>query len=582
MSRSREQVFVRLLQYNPTVLLELRVENLVLIERAELRLGPGLNVITGETGAGKTMLASALDLLLGGRARQTLVRQGAAEAYVEGVFELTPALREQLGERIPADAEELVLARRVTAEGRTRAYLAGRSATAGELREVAESLIVFTGQHEHRRLVEPGAQLELVDGAAGAGHAARMMAMRSAHDAVRDAERRLRDLDERAAERERQLDVAQFELEEIERIAPQPGEAEALTAQRDRLRSLDRLVRAAGAGAEAVDADEAHARGIAALAGAGLHELEAAEGVDERLDPLIERYRAAAIEFADLATDLRGYLADLDDEPGNLEAVESRLAELERVVRKYGGTTDAVLAHGARCRALLDELGDVEGARQRLVELVAGARAHRDEVAAALTKARRAAAKRLSAEVRTRLRRLAMEAAEFQIEVTEAAPGPAGADAVEFRLQANPGAPAAPLREVASGGELSRVLLALVGAAGGGSQTTYVLDEIDAGIGGRTAAALGAELQHLAAGRQVLCITHLPQIAALADRHSAIVKAIERGTTTTTITGLDDAAITAELVRMLGADEGDAAALQHAESLRRAKHQLPLAAGSAT
>ncbi|MBO9533747.1 MAG: DNA repair protein RecN [Solirubrobacteraceae bacterium] len=564
------------------MLLELRVENLVLIERAELRLGAGLNVITGETGAGKTMLASALDLLLGGRSRSSLVRQGAAEAYVEGVFDLTPALRERLGDRIPVDAEDLVLARRVTAEGRTRAYIAGRSATAGELREVAEVLIAFTGQHEHRRLVEPAAQLELVDGAAGSAQVERLIAMRGAHDAVRDAERRLRELDERAAERERQLDVARYELDEIERIAPQPGEAEELALQRDRLRHLDRLVRAAGAAAESIDVDDADVRGISSLAGVGLHELEAAEGVDERLDPLIERYRAASIELADLATDLRGYLADLDGEPGNLEAVESRLAELERILRKYGGSTEEALAHAERCRALLDELGDVEGARQRLVEAVAGAREHRDDVAAKLTKARRAAAKTLAGEVRTRLRRLAMEAADFRIDVSGVAPGPSGADTVEFVLQANPGAPAAPLREVASGGELSRVLLALVGAAGGGADTTYVLDEIDAGIGGRTAAALGAELQHLASGRQVLCITHLPQIAALADRHSTIVKAVGRGTTTTTITPLSGEAVTAELVRMLGADEGDVAALQHAEALRMARDSEPVVAGSGT
>ncbi|MEH3055020.1 MAG: DNA repair protein RecN [Patulibacter minatonensis] len=564
------------------MLLELRVENLVLIERAELRLGPGLNVITGETGAGKTMLASALDLLLGGRSRQSLVRQGASEAYVEGVFDLTPALREQLGDRIPADAEDLVLARRVTAEGRTRAYVAGRSATAGELRGVAEALIAFTGQHEHRRLVEPAAQLELVDAAAGGAQADRLMAMRSAHEAVRDAERRLRELDERAAERERQLDVARFELEEIERISPQPGEAEELALLRDRLRHLDRLQRAANAGAEAIDVDEGEVRGISALTAVALHELEAAEGVDEHLDPLIERFRTAAIEFADLAGDLRGYLADLDGEPGNLEAVEVRLAELERVLRKYGGSTEEVLAHAERCRAVLDELGDVEGARQRLVEAVNAARAQRDEVAAKLTKARRTAGKSLAAAVRERLARLAMEAADFRIEIGEAAPGPGGADVVEFVLQANPGSPAAPMREVASGGELSRVLLALVGAAGGGADTTYVLDEIDAGIGGRTAAALGAELEHLAAGRQVLCITHLPQIAALADRHSTIVKAVGRGTTTTTIEPLSGDAVTAELVRMLGAEEGDEAALHHAEALRTAKAGEPVAVRSGT
>lgn len=562
------------------MLLELRVENLVLIERAELRLGAGLNVITGETGAGKTMLASALDLLLGGRSRQSLVRQGAAEAYVEGVFELTPELRESLGERVPADLEELVLARRVTAEGRTRAYIAGRSATAGELREVAEQLIAFTGQHEHRRLVEPRAQLELVDAAGGPGHTERLLAMRAAHDGVRHAEGRLRELDDLAAERERRVDVARFELDEIERVAPQPGEGEELTVLRDRLRHLDRLQRAAGAAAEALDAEDAEMRGINALASAAVQEMEAAEGVDEALDPLIARMRTASIELADLAMELRSYLSTLDEEPGNLEAVEVRLAELDRVMRKYGGTTEAVLEHAERCRAVLDELEDVDAARARLVDEVTAARTHRDEVAAALTEARRKAGRTVAAGVRERLARLAMEAADFTIAVQPAPAGPTGADAVEFMLAANPGAPAAPLRDVASGGELSRVLLALIGAAGGSTSTTYVLDEIDAGIGGRTAAALGAELQHLAAGRQVLCITHLPQVAALADAHSTITKQVVSGTTRTTITALASDQVTGELVRMLGADDGDLAAIQHAEQLRAARCGDSVIAGS--
>ena len=564
------------------MLLELRVENLVLIERAELRLGPGLNVITGETGAGKTMLASALDLLLGGRSKQSLVRTGAREAYVEGVFELTDPLRALLGDRIPADAEELVLARRITAEGRTRAYVAGRTATATELREVAEALIAFTGQHEHRRLVEPKAQLELVDAAAGPAQVARLSAAATAHEAVRAAQARLAELDELAAERERRVDMARFELEEIERIDPQPGEAEELGGQRERLRHLERLRGAAAAGAEAIDADEVDVRGIASLSAAALAELEGAEHVDEALDPLIERFRSAAIEFADIGAELRSYLADLESEPGGLEAVELRMSELERVLRKYGGTTEAVLEHADACRSVLEELGDVDTARARLEADVADTVARREAAAAALTKARKAAAKSLAAGVSERLRRLAMEASEFSIDLRPTAPGPSGADAAEFVLRANPGAPAAPLRDVASGGELSRVLLALVGAAGGGADTTYVLDEIDAGIGGRTAAALGAELQHLAAGRQVLCITHLPQVAALADHHSTIVKTVGKRDTRTTIAALSGDAVTGELVRMLGAAEDDAAALHHAERLRAAGNaQLALVESAA-
>ena len=574
-------MFVRWLRYNAVVLLELRVENLVLIERAELRLGPGLNVITGETGAGKTMLASALDLLLGGRSKQSLVRSGASEAYVEGIFELTDPLRALLGDRIPGDAEELVLARRITAEGRTRAYVAGRTATATELREVAEALIAFTGQHEHRRLVEPRAQLELVDAAAGPEQVGRLSAAATAHEAVRAAQARLAELDELAAERERRVDMARFELDEIERIAPEPGEAEELGAQRERLRHIERLRGAAAAGAEAIDADESEIQGIGSLSAAALSELESAERVDEALDPLIERFRSAAIEFADIGAELRSYLADLEAEPGGLEAVEVRLSELERALRKYGGTTEAVLEHADRCRVLVEELGDVETARARLEAELADAVEKRTKAAAALTKARKAAAKSLGAGVSERLARLAMEAAEFQIDLRATPPGPTGADAAEFVLRANPGAPAAPLRDVASGGELSRVLLALVGAAGGGAETTYVLDEIDAGIGGRTAAALGAELQHLASGRQVRDAEHLPQVAALADHHSTIVKQVGKRDTRTTIAALSGDGVTGELVRMLGAADDDAAALQHAEHLRAAANREPVTAQSA-
>lgn len=563
------------------MLLELRVENLVLIERAELRLGPGLNVLTGETGAGKTMLASALDLLLGGRSRQSLVRAGASEAYVEGVFELTPTLRAELGERVPADAEELVLARRVTAEGRTRAYLAGRSVTAGELRAVAETLVAFTGQHEHRRLVDPRAQLELVDAAAGPRAATLIQDAAGAHEQVREARRQLEALDQQEAERERRVDVARFELEEIERVAPQEGEAEELLAQRDRLRHVERLRAAAAAGSEAIDSDDLETAGIGVVAAAALAELEGAERVDDALDPLIERFRVATIELQELGTELRSYLEDLEADPVALEAVERRLAELDRVLRKYGGSTAAVLEHAERCAALIEELGDVDAARERLTGQLAEAEARQREACSKLTTARKRAATQLAAGVSERLARLAMEAAHFEIAVEPSVPGPTGADAVEFVLRANPGAPAAPLREVASGGELSRVLLALVGAAGGGADTTYVLDEIDAGIGGRTAAALGAELQHLAAGRQVLCITHLPQVAAVASHHARIEKQIDGEATRTTIQPLSGEAVTAELVRMLGAADGDDAAVQHAERLRSAAVAGPAQAQSA-
>jgi DNA repair protein RecN (Recombination protein N) len=550
------------------MLTELRVENLLLIERAELRLAPGLNVLTGETGAGKTVLAHALDLLLGGRAKQGIVRPGAAEAYVEGVFELPDALRAELGERLPADAEEVVLARRIGADGRTRVLVNGRSATVADLRELAAPLIVFYGQHEHRRLTLAGAQLEILDAFCGDAQLARRAKVAEAHAGARDAERVLAELHELAGARERELDLLEFELAEIDAADPREGEADGLRAERERLRHVEALRGASLGASEAVAVEEG---GIGALLAAAGRGLAAVDGIDAELDGLGQRWQALAIESDDLAAELRRYAERLDAQPGRLEAVDTRLAVLDRLERKHGGTIAGVLAHAESCRARRDELVGadiaVEAAAQRLQE----ARAQLAAGAAALHKARRAAAPKLAAAVRRRLDDLAMKGASFDISLEEREPGPTGADAVEFSIAANPGVPAAPLRDVASGGELSRVMLALMGTTSANSTGTLVFDEVDAGIGGQTARAVGDQLRALAAGGQVLCITHLPQVASLAARHFSIAKSAHRGVARTTVTQLRDDEVVSELVRMLGADEdGDGAARRHAEELLRA------------
>ena len=533
------------------MLTELRVENLLLIERAELRLAAGLNVLTGETGAGKTVLAHALDLLLGGRAKPGIVRPGAAEAYVEGVFELAPALRAELGERLPAGADEVVLARRIGADGRTRALVNGRSATLTDLRELAEPLITFYGQHEHRRLTLAGAQLEILDGFCGEAQLARRSKVAGAY----------------ATAREREIDLLEFELAEIEAAGPSADEASALRAERERLRHVEALRAASLGAAEAVSGDEA---GIgSALAAAG-RPLESVAGIDGALDTLGERWQALTIEADDLAAELRGYAEGLDVEPGRLEAVEERLAVLDRLERKHGGSIEAVLAHAASCRERCVELAGAEVAMEAASARLAGAEAKLREGSAALRKARRAAAPKLAAAVRKRLDELAMKGASFHIELSDRAAGPAGADAVEFLIAPNPGVPAGPLRETASGGELSRIMLALMGVAAGTSRATLVFDEVDAGIGGQTARAVGDALRDLAAGRQVLCITHLPQIASLAARHFSIAKDASVNPARTTVTQLADDGVVSELVRMLGADadgDGDGAARRHAEEL---------------
>jgi DNA repair protein RecN (Recombination protein N) len=567
------------------VLYELRVENLLLMERAELRLGAGLNVLTGETGAGKTLLAHALDLLLGGRARSGLVRQAAAEAYVEGVFELPAGLDD---ERVPEGAEELVLARRVWPDGRTRAYVCGRSATVADLRELGGRLIAFYGQHEHRKLMLAAAQLDALDGFCGPAQLELRGRAAAAHERVRELEARVSELEALAGARERELDLVAFELQEIEAVAPSQEEESELIAERDRLRHFSILRSAAATGAEAVAPEEGDGAG-ARLAAASAA-LEQASPFDAALTPLAERMNALRYEAEDLAGELRAYLAGLDESDGtrrSLDEVEERLGLFARLARKHGGSIDEVLAHAERCRARQVELQGSEEALETSAEELRAAVAERAVVGSELRAAREQAAPRLAEAVRERLGDLAMTDARFEVALRDREDGfgPRGQDAVEFMIATAPGLPLGPLREVASGGELSRVMLALLGVAHSNSPSAeareaeggadaggelIVFDEIDAGIGGRTARAVGEQLRSLAEGRQILCITHLPQVAAMAARHFTIVKDTSVTPPRTTVTSLEGDGVVGELVRMLGAPEDDRAARGHARELLRA------------
>jgi DNA repair protein RecN (Recombination protein N) len=553
------------------VLHELRVENLLLIERAELRLGPGLNVLTGETGAGKTVLAHALDLLLGGKPRSGIVRPGAAEAYVEGVFALPDVVREALGERLSEDAEELVLARRVSAEGRTRAYLGGRSATAADLREAGSALLSFYGQHESRKLMLASAQLQILDGFAGPAQAARREAYHEVYGRERALFARLGELRERAGARDRELDLLEWELAEIDRADPSVEEESALEAERSRLRHVEALRSAAATGIGALAGGDEDGGGASLALATAAHALEVAGGVDGELDALATRVRALSLEAEDLVHELHRYAEGIDAAPGRLDEVEERLALLDRLKRKHGGSIAAVLEYAAACRVRHAELAGVEEAIEDAERDLQAAQAELAESAAELRKARAKAGKSLAKAVVERLGALAMDGAQFEAALTPRAEfGPTGGDEIEFLIAPNPGVPAGPLRETASGGELSRVMLALMGVAAEAGPATLVFDEVDAGIGGQTARAVGEQLRALAAGRQVLCITHLPQIASLADRHFTIVKDTSGETARTTVTELRKTDVVGELVRMLGADREDAAARRHAKELLKA------------
>jgi DNA repair protein RecN (Recombination protein N) len=556
------------------MLRELRIENLLLIERAELRLGEGLNAITGETGAGKTVLAHSLDLLMGGKARAQIVRPGAAEAWVEGVFDLPAGLLEEpelaeLAERLPEGAEEVVLGRRVSAAGRTSAFVAGRAASAADLKLLGGRLIAFFGQHEHRRLTISSAQMEILDGFAGAEHLETRRAYREAHRECGRLAAELAELREREGSRERDLDLYRYELAEIEEVAPDPSEREQLGAERERLRHAEGLREAATIAHACLAGADEDGGGAAAAVAQAEASLQGAAGFDPALDALAERVAALAVELGDVAAELRDYGEGVAADPAALQATEERLEAIDRLERKHGGTVESVLAHAERCR---EEIARLEGAEERTVEAeaaLAAAEARRAELGDRLSSGRAAAAEPLQERVAAELEQLSMPGASLEVvlEPHTDGYGASGQEGVELRVAPNPGIEAAPLRDAASGGELSRVMLALSGLGAAASAGTTVFDEIDAGIGGNTARVVGERLRALGRERQVLCITHLPQVASLADVHFRLEKDVDAEQAVATVERLEGEAVVEEIRRMLGGGSADEAATRHAREL---------------
>ncbi|MGA7395878.1 MAG: DNA repair protein RecN [Solirubrobacterales bacterium] len=555
------------------MLRDLRIENLLLIERAELQLGSGLNVLTGETGAGKTVLAHSLDLLMGGKAKRGIVRPGASEAWVEGVFDLPsnwrkdPELADIL-ERLPAGSEDLVLGRRVSAAGRTTAFVGGRAASADDLHVLTKRLVAFYGQHEHRRLTISSAQLAMVDGAGGKVQASRLARYREIWAQHREVAAELDELVNRDQARERDLDLHRFELEEIESAAPEPGEKETLGTERERLRHAEGLRLAALDATERLKGDETGGGAANDLARASTS-LGSARGVDQGLDAVGDRVESLLLEIEDVGAELASYVESIEADPQRLAMIEERLDLLDRLGRKHGGSIDTVLEHADWCRG---EIARIEGGESRELELrtrLESLKAELDAAAEELSRGREKAAAGLSATVTSELADLAMSGATLNVELRPLphGAGPNGAETVEFMLAPNPGMAAQPLRDSASGGELSRVMLTLAGTGSGDSERTLVFDEIDAGIGGNTATAVGDRLHAVARDRQVIAITHLPQVASRADTHFSVVKDIGTDTATATVASLAGEELVQEIRRMMGAESGDEAATRHAREL---------------
>jgi DNA repair protein RecN (Recombination protein N) len=531
----------------------LRIENLVLIREAELAFAPGLNAITGETGAGKTILAQAVGLLLGSRGDAAFVGPEGAEAYVEAELDPPAGFFEDeelaaLAELRPEDEEGLVLARRVFGDGRTRAYAWGRSTAREDLAAAGERLIAMSGQFEQRRLARPSYQLDLLDAFAGEDQQTRRSELRLAWRELRAARRRHAELAEGAATAEARLAELRALVEDTANLHPD-GE-ESLRGERERLRHLTELVEGVAAAGEALSPEEGDgAAGQVALAERSVAPLE-------RLAPELERagneLRDVELRLRETASELRAFLASLEAEPDRLEQIESELDLIAETKRRFRCTNyEELLARAAEAR---EELAAVEGGAEPVAaaaKALAAAEKRVATLAADLRSARRNAAEPFAAAVADELRGIGLGEGEFRVDLRDRELGASGSDEAVFLIRPNAGLPFAPVAETASGGELSRIALAIA-AVGGGE--TLVFDEIDAGIGGKTAHSVGETLRRLASRAQVVTITHLPQIASLADHHFRVEK-VSGDPTHTRIESLDQGERREEIRRMLGGEE---------------------------
>jgi DNA repair protein RecN (Recombination protein N) len=535
------------------VLRRLRIDNLVLIREAELAFAPGLNAITGETGAGKTILAQAVGLLLGAKGDAAYVGPGAAEAYVEAELDLPDGLLDEDGfeavaELRPEDEDVLILARRVSSEGRTRAYAWGRSVPREELAALGERLIAMSGQFEQRRLARPAYQLEVLDSFIGAEQLARREAARSAWRSLQSARRRHDELTRDAAAAEARLAELRALAEDTDGLEPRTEES--LLEERERLRHVTELAQGAAAAAEALAPEEGE--GAAGLAAAAERALAPLEHLAPELARAGGELRDVELRLRETASELRAFLLSLEAEPDRLEQVEGELERLSDLRRRFRCDSYSELLE--RAQAARSELGALEEGfdpATAAAHELAGAEERMNGLAAELRAARESAARPFADAVAAELQGIGLGEGEFRAELAEADLGASGADRVSFLVRPNRGLPFGPAAETASGGELSRIALAIA-AVGGGH--TLIFDEIDAGIGGQTAHAVGRTLQRLAQRAQVITITHLPQIASLADGHFRVEK-VPGDPTHTTIDHLDSEERRVELERMLGGEE---------------------------
>ena len=544
---------------------ELTVENLAVVESVRLSLAPGFTVLTGETGAGKSLVVDAVALALGARASSEQVRAGTDGARIEAIFEAVPRdSSDPLDELVEAGEGTAIVRREVGADGRSLVRVNDRAVTVGSLAALGARLGEIHGQHEQQRLLEPGRQLALLTGFGGLGRLASSVA--EAYQAWRASVAAAAELLTDAHELARRVELLRHQASEIAGAAPRPGEDAELEAT---LRAAEHAETIARSASEAIGALRDDAGAGDALAQAE-RSLATAAGHDERFAPLLDRAAALAAEATELARDVASAAAHVELDPAARAAAEERLSLLYDLRRKYGDTIEAILAFGQAAADELQRLEDTEGERARLRDEETKRRAALEAAAAELSTARRDAATILAERVNAELPALGLPAGAFGVEVANAEIGPTGADRVMFTFAPNPGEPPRPLARTASGGEASRLSLALKVVLAATDETPLlVFDEIDAGVGGRHADALGERLRALAGYHQVLCVTHLAQVAARADAHVVVGKRVTGGRSITEVRTVTGEARTAELAAMLAGEGAGSEALATAEALLR-------------
>lgn len=534
----------------------LHIRNVALIKESEISFGDGLNILTGETGAGKSMIIDSLQFALGGRAGKDFLRHGEKQAAVEALFSVqSQALTEKLAENGIAPEEDgtLLITRTLSEAGKSVCRINGSTVTVGMLKEIAEDMIDIYGQHEHQSLLNPVKHIRLLDRFCGAGFGEAMEEYKNSRQRLKDLEKQLTILIGDESQREQRMDMLLFQKEEIEAAELREGEEDALLEQKKRLSSMERLIRLTGESITLLYDGDDRASSACDQLGDALAKLQEAAEYDAALSPLADALADGYAAVEDCARELKREAEKQETDPEELERIEERLQLFYKLKRKYGGSIDAVLEFYEKA---VQELEFLSNSSEKAAELSAEKAEEEKRLSAlaeTLTARRRATAEQVEEQIETALHDMEMKHARFHIQIEEKADwGADGKDKVEFLISANAGEPLKPLAKIASGGEMSRVMLALKTVLVDADEIgTFIFDEIDTGVSGRTARRVGEKMRFLGGKRQLLCITHLPQIAAMADNHFLIEKESDAGETVTRVTALDEEGAVREVARLM-------------------------------